>query len=1014
MKTVLMARIKRKRCMRMKKWLSLLLVVCLVLGLPVSVSAAQTPEHVTYTVMQTASTDTTVTVQLKFSEPVWIRDGNVWLCNHIAPAACNSNQTLWQTGIVSSSPALTSTFQNNYADTYTLTYSRCTDATHTNHYNDWKNGLPSDAMVRIVDLVSQYSGTGLDGKVDEFAFKSQSGKILPAVKADNGMEVAAENVELMPKIVSAQVQDANAEDAVKVLVTFNKPVTRRDATSHVFLCDKYNPNPDNQVTVGGVTYTSWQKSPSNLSYINGTVGADGRTYSNQIMLTFPSPGTPLPATAGIRIVEYNAPASEKNNGEVWSEVVADENGIGLMPTIKDGSVDISWMTVNVAEDAQKIVSISKLSATQVQVNFAMMVKAIDVTDVTVGDVAVTAATRVGGDANGSGTWTLTLGAALGEDDTLLTIPANAVTMAYNGEKVAKVLIASTDRWYGFTETDAVIPLEDKAYNFMNTDTGRSLAVADGDTTVDEFTVVRKSAESNMIALKYGEQYLDLRTATVSLSDEPIYFLIKACANARYQLLVNPDYAVADSDAGTDNCATMTVKSANGKDISTGWYLTPSGETRPIRLLPLGDSLTDGVNYDRQQGELMVSYREELSEMLTEYFGRVVFVGAKKTASTTLDEARLLRHAGYSGYVIRQYWSENTYEQTYQHPGIDPFINDLTAKYDPDIVCMLLGHNDNSQMNMNKVHTGKSKEQLIAEWLVVYEEFVNKITDTMDDNDTIFCSSLTINKDASGTESKKQVNEHLIPMLKDMMGDNGNLALADSWTATATVGLAGINAADSVHLNAVGYGALADEWYRVITEVYGTDSVKKSNKPVETGWKRNEVGWWYLNADGSYPAAQWMYIDNVWYYFNEAGYMVTGWQYIGGTWYYFNGGGAMMTGWVNDGGTWYYMNGGGAMQTGWVLVGDTWYYMNASGAMQTGWLLLGNTWYYLQPSGAMATGWVLDGGTWYYMNASGAMQTGWLLLGNTWYYLNASGAMMTGQIVVDGVTYVMDASGAWVA
>ena len=976
----------------MKKWLSLLLVLCLMLGLPYAAAAAEAPEYVTYTAMQTASTDTTVMVQLKFSEPVWLRNGNVWLCNHINPAACSGNQTLWQTGIVSSSPALTTTFQNNYADTYTLTYSRCTDATHTNHYNEWKNGLPSDAMVRIVDLISQYGGTALDGKVDEFAFKSQSGKILPAVKADNGMEVAAENVELMPKIVSAQVQDTNAGDAVNVLITFNKPVTRRDAASHVFLCDKYNPNPGAQVTVGGVTYTSWQKSPSNLSYINGTVGADGRTYSNQIMLTFPSPGTPLPATAGIRIVEYNAPADEKNNGEVWSEVIADENGIGLMPTIKDGNVDISWMTVNVAEASQKIVSVSKISATQVQINFAMMVKAIDVTGMTVGGVAVTAASRVGGDANGSGIWMLTLGAAAGEDDTLLTVPANAVTMAYNGQKVAKVLTASTDPWFDYEDTAPVIPLKNARYHFMNADTGRSIAVKVGNAVVDEFTVVRKSADSNRIALKYGGKYVDLRSESVMLVDVPVYYLLKACANERYQLLVNPDYAVADSDAGTDNRATMTVKAANGKDISTGWYITAQGDARPLRLLPLGDSLTDGVNYDRTQGELMVSYREELSEMLTEYFGRVVFVGAKKTASTTLDETRLLRHAGYSGYVIRQYWSENTYEQTYQHPGIDPFINDLTAKYNPDIVCLLLGHNDNSQMNMNMAHTGKAKEQLIAEWLVVYEEFVNKITDTMDDNDTIFCSSLTINKDASTTNSKKQVNDYLIPLLNEMMADNGNLALADNWTATAAVGAAGFNAADNTHLNATGYSALANEWYRVITAAYNTDGVKKGEEPIiEAGWMLNEVGWWYLREDGSYPASTWEYIDNTWYYFNASGYMATGWLLDGNTWYYLQSSGAMATGWVLDGGVWYYMNASGAMQTGWVNDGGTWYYMNASGAMQTGWVNDGGTWYYMNASGAMQTGWVNDGGTWYYMNAGGAMQTGWIHDGNGWYFLNASGA-----------------------
>ena len=947
-------------------------VVCLVLGLPVSVSAAQTPEHVTYTVTQTASTDTTVTVQLKFSEPVWIRDGNVWLCNHIAPAACNSNQTLWQTGIVSSSPALTSTFQNNYADTYTLTYSRCTDATHTNHYNDWKNGLPSDAMVRIVDLVSQYSGTGLDGKVDEFAFKSQSGKILPAVKADNGMEVAAEQVELMPKVVSAQIQDTYDASGVKLLVTFNKPVHRGTASGHVYLCDKYNPNPDNQVTVGGVTYTSWQSGVSSYEYVNGKTGADGKTYSDQILFTFTSPGLPVPSTAGIRFVEYNASSSEKDNGEVWSDVIADENGIGLMPTIKDGNVDISWTTACVAEESQKIIAVNLIGDTQIKVTFAMMVKAIDVTGMTLGDVAVTAATREGGDANGSGVWTLTLASAADEDDTLLTVPANAVTMAYNGEKVAKVMIYSTDPWVGYEETADLIEWQDKPYNFMSADTGRSLAVKDGEAVVDEFTVVRKG-QTNLVALKYGEQYVDLRNGATELSIKPVYYRVKACDYQRYQLLIAPDVFVAEADKGTDNLATPTV-STSATSITTGWYLTASGEPRPLRVMPLGDSLTDGVNYDRAPGELMVSYREELSEDLMAYFGRIVFVGARKTADTRIDEASLLRHAGYSGYVIRQYWSENTYDQTYLHPGIDPFINDLTAKYDPDIVCMLLGHNDNSQMDMNKVHTGKSKEQLIAEWLVVYEEFVNKITDTMDDNDTIFCSSLTVNKDASTTNSKKQVNEYLIPLLDEMMTENGKIAQADSWTATAAVGAAGFNAADSTHLNATGYSALANEWYRVITAAYDTNGVKKSGTSVEAGWKLNEVGWWYLNADGSYPAAQWMLIDNTWYYFNASGYMVTGWLLDGNTWYYLQPSGAMATGWVNDGGTWYYMNDGGAMQTGWVN----------------------------------------DGGTWYYMNAGGAMQTGWLLLGNTWYYLNASGAMVTGTVVIDGVTQNFTASGAWIA
>lgn len=198
------------------------------------------------------------------------------------------------------------------------------------------------------------------------------------------------------------------------------------------------------------------------------------------------------------------------------------------------------------------------------------------------------------------------------------------------------------------------------------------------------------------------------------------------------------------------------------------------------------------------------------------------------------------------------------------------------------------------------------------------------------------------------------------------------------------------------------------------------------------WILSSAGWWYRNADGSYPANAWQMIDNQWYYFNSAGYMVTGWQLINGSWYYLSGSGAMLTGWQWIGGSWYYLLESGSMATGWQLIGDTWYYLNGSGAMATGWLLLGNIWYYLdasgamqtgkqeigkqvyflKDSGAMVTGWNLEDEVWYYYNASGAMQTGWILVGATWYYCEPkTGAMQTGWLTVNKVQYYLDESGA---
>ena len=144
------------------------------------------------------------------------------------------------------------------------------------------------------------------------------------------------------------------------------------------------------------------------------------------------------------------------------------------------------------------------------------------------------------------------------------------------------------------------------------------------------------------------------------------------------------------------------------------------------------------------------------------------------------------------------------------------------------------------------------------------------------------------------------------------------------------------------------------------------------QPQAGEWKQDSRGWWYANADGSYPKDQ----------------AVT----IGGTVYRFDASGYMRTGWVKDDGSWYYHTGSGAQASGWTLVGGSWYYLDpSSGAMATGWTQVGSAWYYLNAAGDIATGWLKDGGSWYYLNpSSGAMATGWLQISGTWYHFSNGG------------------------
>jgi len=94
------------------------------------------------------------------------------------------------------------------------------------------------------------------------------------------------------------------------------------------------------------------------------------------------------------------------------------------------------------------------------------------------------------------------------------------------------------------------------------------------------------------------------------------------------------------------------------------------------------------------------------------------------------------------------------------------------------------------------------------------------------------------------------------------------------------------------------------------------------------WVRNSSGWWYQNADGTYPANRWKMIDGKWYWFGRYGYAVTGWRQIDGIWYWFNSDCAMVTGWQRINYRWYYFNASGELLTNRYIDG---YYVDANGA-----------------------------------------------------------------------------------
>ena len=159
-----------------------------------------------------------------------------------------------------------------------------------------------------------------------------------------------------------------------------------------------------------------------------------------------------------------------------------------------------------------------------------------------------------------------------------------------------------------------------------------------------------------------------------------------------------------------------------------------------------------------------------------------------------------------------------------------------------------------------------------------------------------------------------------------------------------------------------------------------------------GWQNDSKGWWYRNADGTYPKSCWKLIDGDYYYFNASGYRVENkWQGD----YYLGSDGKMVTNaWVGD----YHVDAKGKYQKGWIKLEEGWYYLGTTGKVQTGWYQWKNVWYYGDPKsenkGLMATGLREIGTKTYYFSSSGAMQTGWQVIAGSDYYFASSGAMVT--------------------
>jgi lysophospholipase L1-like esterase len=201
-----------------------------------------------------------------------------------------------------------------------------------------------------------------------------------------------------------------------------------------------------------------------------------------------------------------------------------------------------------------------------------------------------------------------------------------------------------------------------------------------------------------------------------------------------------------------------------------------GDVEPaIRVMPLGDSITDG---DSIPG----GYRIELSRALEATGTRIDFVGSLRNGSPSLDDED---HEGHSGWRIDQI-----------HAAVGVWIR----TYQPDVVLLLIGTND--VWSHYRVATAPRRLGALVDRIHALRSATKIFVSTIPPfrNATLNRRAVEYNA-AARRIVLARVERHRPVWFVD---GGGTLTLAEL--------------ADGVHPNASGYRKLAQAWYAALRGV----------------------------------------------------------------------------------------------------------------------------------------------------------------------------------------------------
>ena len=330
------------------------------------------------------------------------------------------------------------------------------------------------------------------------------------------------------------------------------------------------------------------------------------------------------------------------------------------------------------------------------------------------------------------------------------------------------------------------------YSIMNCDTGRNFGV--GETT--DF-ILESAGEENVFYLKdpVSGQYLLASKSGVSLSDSgKDKFIFTRLKYNRYTIGTEA-YSFSDTDGGATNLAVLSSVT-EVKYLNACWFVTADGMTKPLRIMPMGDSLTRGDDVDNPS-EPSAGYRAVLSVLLAEQFPdlRFVFVGSQISGGTsTADGLELYRHEGHNAHTV--------YYLDYGAPyfGIYQLCDEWLAKYQPDVVILMLGTND---LGLNGSMGDGAATQTAAYQL----QLMKKLKDQAPIRFFLLATSPPRNGDGGFNHVVSLYNELLADNAKKVRKSGTPVETSDVYALIESIGASAF-CHDTGHMNRSGYEEIA--------------------------------------------------------------------------------------------------------------------------------------------------------------------------------------------------------------